>query len=241
MNHAMSLPGTPAPQSATQRWVWVALGALAATTLALGAALLQVYHRSADEVSPAVPLTPVGALAATVQALPPLTTAATEAPTSNAEKSVSKTAKAPVQTAPAASKSAARRNNQRYSSVPATAASPLLCAQCGRVESVTPIQREAKASGVGAVAGAVVGGLVGNQFGGGDGKTLATIAGMVGGGWAGNTVEKKMKTVTVYRVDVRMENGSVRTLEQAQPVAVGSRVTVDGDSLRMGSSSSQTL
>ena len=55
------------------------------------------------------------------------------------------------------------------------------------------------------------------------------------------TVEKKMKTVTVYRVDVRMENGSLRTLEQAQPVAVGSRVTVDGDSLRMGSSPSQTL
>lgn len=241
MNHAMSLPGAPAPQSATQRWLWVGLGALAATTLALGAALLQVYHRSAEEVSPVVPLTPVSALAATVDALPPLTAAATAAPTSSTDTSASKTAKAPARTAPAATKSAARRNNQKYSAVPAATASPLLCAQCGRVESVTPIQREAKASGVGAVAGAVVGGLVGNQFGGGDGKTLATIAGMVGGGWAGNTVEKKMKTVTVYRVDVRMENGSLRTLEQAQPVAVGSRVTVDGDSLRMGSSPSQTL
>jgi outer membrane lipoprotein SlyB len=241
MSHAMSLPRAPAPQSATQRWLWVGLGTLAATTLALGAALLQVYHRSADEVSPAVPLTPVSALAATVEALPLLTEAPTEVPTPNTNASASKTAKAPAQTAPAASKSAARRNHQKSSAVPATAAGPLLCAQCGRVEAVTPVQREAKASGVGAVAGAVVGGIVGNQFGGGDGKTLATIAGMVGGGWAGNTVEKKMKTVTVYRVDVRMENGSLRTLEQAQPVAVGSRVTVDGNSLRMGSSSGQAL
>ena len=241
MSNAMSLPGTPAPQSATQRWLWVGLGALAATTLALGAALLQVYHRSAEEVSPAVPLTPVSALAATVEALPPLTTTTTEVPAPIANTSASKAAKAPVHTAQAATKSAARRASQKSTAVPATAAGPLLCAQCGRVEAVTPVQREAQASGVGAVAGAVVGGLVGNQFGGGDGKTLATIAGMVGGGWAGNTVEKKMKTVTVYRVDVRMENGSLRTLEQDQPVAVGSRVTVDGNSLHTVSSSGQAL
>jgi uncharacterized protein YcfJ len=35
--------------------------------------------------------------------------------------------------------------------------------------------------------------LVGNQLGDGNGKTLATILGAVGGGVAGNAVEKKMK------------------------------------------------
>jgi outer membrane lipoprotein SlyB len=224
MSHAISLPGTPHAKSATQRWLWVGLGAFAATTLALGAALLQVYHRSAEEVSPAIPLTPVNAISATVQALPPLDAATPEVST------------------PVAPKSATRHSTKKSSALPTIAAAgPLMCAQCGRVEAVTPIQREAKPSGVGAVAGAVVGGIVGNQFGGGDGKTLATIAGMAAGGWAGNTVEKKMKTVTVYRVEVRMENGSLRTLEQAQPVAVGSRVIVDGSILRTASSSGQVL
>jgi outer membrane lipoprotein SlyB len=224
MSHAISLPGTSHAKSATQRWLWVGLGAFAATTLALGAAVLQVYHSSAEEVSPAIPLTPVSAVAATVQALPPLDAVTSDAP------------------AKLASKSSTSHNTKKAPTLPTVAAAgPLMCAQCGRVEAVTPIQREAKASGVGAVAGAVVGGIVGNQFGGGDGKTLATIAGMAAGGWAGHTVEKKMKTETVYRVQVRMENGSLRTLEQAQPVAVGSRVTVDGSILRTASSSGQAL
>jgi uncharacterized protein YcfJ len=37
----------------------------------------------------------------------------------------------------------------------------------------------------------VVGGLLGNQVGGGNGKTLATIAGAVGGGFLGNEIAKR--------------------------------------------------
>lgn len=111
-----------------------------------------------------------------------------------------------------------------------------LCVHCGTVESVEPIQRETTPSGVGAIAGAVLGGLVGNQFGGGDGKAVATVIGAMGGGWAGNTVEKRMKKETAYRVEVRMEDGSVRTLEQNTPLAVGALVTVDGNVIRPASS-----
>ncbi len=39
--------------------------------------------------------------------------------------------------------------------------------------------------------GAVVGGLLGNQVGGGNGKTLATVAGAVGGGYLGNEIAKR--------------------------------------------------
>lgn len=39
--------------------------------------------------------------------------------------------------------------------------------------------------------GAVVGGLLGSQVGGGKGKTLAAIAGAMGGGYAGNEIAKR--------------------------------------------------
>ncbi|ABM40009.1 glycine zipper 2TM domain-containing protein [Polaromonas naphthalenivorans] len=49
----------------------------------------------------------------------------------------------------------------------------------------------AQNSPVGIGVGAVVGGLLGNQIGGGKGKTLATIAGAVGGGYVGNEIAKR--------------------------------------------------
>jgi len=109
--------------------------------------------------------------------------------------------------------------------------SQAVCAQCGTVVAVTPVERDGAASGGGAVAGALLGGLVGNQFGGGTGKTLATVAGAVGGGYAGNTVEKRMKKVTVYLVDVRMDDGSGRRVEHSSPVSVGAHVKVNGNAL----------
>ncbi len=50
---------------------------------------------------------------------------------------------------------------------------------------------EPKNSPVGIGVGALIGGVLGNQIGSGDGKTLATIAGAVGGGYIGNEVAKK--------------------------------------------------
>jgi outer membrane lipoprotein SlyB len=113
-----------------------------------------------------------------------------------------------------------------------TAPARATCANCGTVESVTPVELEGPGSGAGAIAGGVLGAVVGNQVGGGNGKTLATILGAVGGGMAGNTVEKKMKKVTQYDVSVRMDDGSHRTLRQNTPPAVGSAVIVNGDSLQ---------
>jgi uncharacterized protein YcfJ len=54
-----------------------------------------------------------------------------------------------------------------------------------------PAAPVAKNSPIGIGIGAVVGGLLGNQVGSGDGKTLATIAGAVGGGYVGNEIAKK--------------------------------------------------
>jgi len=46
-------------------------------------------------------------------------------------------------------------------------------------------------SAVGIGLGAVVGGLLGNQVGDGRGRTLATIAGAMGGAYAGNEIAKR--------------------------------------------------
>lgn len=120
-----------------------------------------------------------------------------------------------------------------YSAAPHVAAAPV-CAVCGSVESVTPVERSAKAPGVGvgAVAGGVLGAVLGNQVGQGNGRTAATVLGAVGGGFAGNAIEGKMRKETVYQVGVRMENGSHRMLEVARAPAVGSPVTVEGATLR---------
>lgn len=65
--------------------------------------------------------------------------------------------------------------NQQYSQAPA-------------YQQPAPVAHN---SPIGIGVGAVVGGLLGNQIGGGNGKTLATIAGAVGGGYVGNEVAKR--------------------------------------------------
>ncbi|MBA4330212.1 MAG: hypothetical protein C0428_18450 [Polaromonas sp.] len=124
----------------------------------------------------------------------------------------------------------------------APAPKAVVCADCGTVESVTPIQRQGQVNGVavgnttvglGTVAGGVIGGLLGNQVGGGNGKTAMTVLGAAGGAFAGNKIEQNMKKVTVYQVRVRMNDGSIRNVEVSSSVPVGSKVVVEGNNLRM--------
>jgi len=105
------------------------------------------------------------------------------------------------------------------------------CASCGVVESIRVVEVREPASGVGAVAGGVLGGVVGNQIGHGGVRTLLTIGGAAGGAYAGNEIERNSKRHSVWRVSVRLEDGTLRALSQkAQPAfAIGDRVRiVDG-------------
>ena len=124
---------------------------------------------------------------------------------------------------------------------------PKACVNCGTVEAVTAVQREGKVNGVdignttvgvGTVAGGVLGALIGHQVGGGNGKKAATVLGAAGGAYAGNTIEKNMKKVTVYDVRVRMADGSHRNLDISTAPAVGAKVIVEGNNLRMANASS---
>jgi outer membrane lipoprotein SlyB len=105
------------------------------------------------------------------------------------------------------------------------------CATCGVVESVTPFKQKGEGSGVGAVAGGVLGGVVGNQVGGGNGRKAMTVLGAIGGGLAGNEIEKRQRSTTLYSVKVRMEDGSLRSVTQQTAPSVGQKVTLDGSQL----------
>ena len=107
------------------------------------------------------------------------------------------------------------------------------CPNCGTVEGVQAVQQKGQGTGVGAVAGGVLGGVLGNQMGGGNGKTAMTVLGAVGGGLAGNEVEKRARATTVYNVRVRMDDGSLRTMTLSHAPAPGERVAVEGQSLRV--------
>lgn len=114
-----------------------------------------------------------------------------------------------------------------------TAQAPV-CRDCGVVESVRTVTHKGQSSGVGALAGGVLGAAVGNQMGKGNGRTAMTVLGAIGGGFAGHEIEKQARAETVYAVRVRMDDGSVRSFQRAQPVAVGTAVTVQGQTLRVG-------
>jgi outer membrane lipoprotein SlyB len=105
------------------------------------------------------------------------------------------------------------------------------CRECGVVESVNSVKVQGETNGVGAVAGGVGGALVGNRVAGGKNRTLGGVVGALGGGLLGNAIEKHERTSVVYDVNVRMEDGSLRTVRESSSPAVGERVRVEADGL----------
>ena len=108
------------------------------------------------------------------------------------------------------------------------------CPTCGVIDSIQAVEVKGKTTGLGAVAGGVAGGLLGNQIGSGNTKTVMTVGGAAGGAFAGDAIEGHVKKHRVWRIAVRLEDGSVRTLSHntQPPFAVGERVRiVNGTSL----------
>lgn len=143
-------------------------------------------------------------------------------------------------TEPAAVTTATTTEKALPTSTPAPArtkavAPPPVCANCGTVQAITPVSVQGQGSGVGAAVGALLGGLAGHQVGGGNGKKIATVAGVVGGAYAGNTIEKNRNAERYYEIDVALENGTLITVSMpdATGIAVGSSVVVEGDNLRL--------
>jgi len=92
-----------------------------------------------------------------------------------------------------------------------------ICRECAVIEEVREVEKAGTASGAGAVGGAVVGGVLGHQMGGGRGKDVATVLGALGGGLAGNAIEKNAKKTVEYQIVVRYEDGTKGLFVQATP------------------------
>ena len=69
----------------------------------------------------------------------------------------------------------------------------------------------------GMVVGALVGGLVGNQIGGGRGRDVATVAGVIGGGYAGREIDRNHTGGRRYSETVQ----DCRTVSEPREEVVG--------------------
>jgi len=107
------------------------------------------------------------------------------------------------------------------------------CANCGVVEAVNVVEVKGDGNYLGMIAGGLAGALLGHQVGGGTGKTIATVAGAAGGAYAGNEVEKRMKTTKHYEVITRLESGGSQTItyETDPGFKVGDKVKVENNTL----------
>lgn len=73
----------------------------------------------------------------------------------------------------------------------------------------------------GSLLGAVAGGVLGHQFGGGHGRTLATVAGAVAGGYAGNQAQAGLQNRDTYTTTRQQ----CRTVYDRQEKTLGYDVT----------------
>jgi len=72
---------------------------------------------------------------------------------------------------------------------------------------------------------------VGNRIAGNHNRALGGVLGAVGGGLIGNAIEKHERTNVVYDVNVRMSDGSLRTVRESTSPALGEKVRVEADGL----------
>ena len=250
----------PASGGGIHKGVWIGGGLMALTIIALATALVVKSNGSSNEtIAPLASTTPtaVAPLATAPAAVPPATTVAqapapvvTQAPTQAA---------APVHTAPrhhstgsstspnygsgntnVADAGGSYGSNSGANTTPSYSAPPApppVCSTCGTIDSYDAVKVQGQANGVGAVGGGAVGAVVGSQIAGRHNHSLGGVIGAIGGGLLGNEIEKSQRTTTVYDVHVRMDDGSVRTIRQSTVPVVGSKVTVNGNSLSGRSSS----
>lgn len=219
-----SSQAVPTGLRAAPKAMWFALGALGIVTTGFAAAL--VMHSIDNKAAAPVSAPQASTLPAEApdDGTPPVSKTKPAQPPVHAQAHVAEPA--PKHAAIQAPTPVAQRSHT-------AAAQVAICATCGTVESVQAVEEKGEGTGLGGIGGALAGGLLGHQVGGGNGKTAMTVVGAVGGAFAGNEIEKRARSTTVYDVQVRMEDGSVRSFRRSEPIAAGTKVQAEGTTLRV--------
>jgi outer membrane lipoprotein SlyB len=105
------------------------------------------------------------------------------------------------------------------------------CEDCAVVIAVRTSQKKGEGTGAGAVIGGVAGAVVGREIA--DGRDAGTLLGAAGGALAGHQIERHARSTKRFHVDVRMEDGTVKTVTSATPPRwkAGDRVRVQDGKL----------
>ncbi len=122
---------------------------------------------------------------------------------------------------------------QKAGNVFSTQIEQVICPDCGQVTAVTVADKPGDSNAVGLIAGGVAGAVLGHQVGGGFGKDLATLAGAVGGAFAGKKIQENMATSKVWTVGVKYPNGNTSNFEFANDpgLKVGDTVKNSGNTV----------
>lgn len=104
----------------------------------------------------------------------------------------------------------------------AEAPKPVPAGILGMVESVREVKTKAeKSNGIGPIAGgvggAVLGSQIGKEFGGKGFRNVLTVLGAAGGAFAGKEIERTARATSHWEIDVRLDDGTQRTLTSTTP------------------------
>jgi outer membrane lipoprotein SlyB len=233
MGNRSATPEAPAVPVAV-----VASAPLLAASSATATPPVLVAATAPDDVpaaAPAVAPLPAKPAVVTKTAAPPHKAAAKPTPSSTPQPAATDSGS----TTPSTTEPTPGVRSEAAAAEPAPKPAPKpVCATCGVVTAVTPVQQQGEAGAVGTVAGGVLGGVLGHQMGGGHGKDAMTVIGAIGGALAGREVEKRQRTTTAYQIHIRMDDGGTRTFTRDQAYVVGQKVRVEGDKLSLRSGGS---
>lgn len=107
------------------------------------------------------------------------------------------------------------------------------CIDCGKVTAVNVGERKGDSNALGVIGGGAVGALLGNQVGSGSGQKIATVAGAIGGAYAGKKIQENANSTKVWNVEVQYDDGQRRSysFDKDPGIQRGDRVKSSGQSI----------
>ena len=131
-------------------------------------------------------------------------------------------------------RSAKAENDNALASAKSRMKNGVSCIDCGRITAVNVGEKRGDSNALGVIAGGAAGALLGHQVGGGKGKDLATIAGAVGGAYAGKKIQEKANATKTWTVEVQFDNGQrgSYTFDADPGVKSGDRVQKAGQQIK---------